>query len=170
MDPVPDRLGIHSTGGAGHPMSGSQSSAGWGRGSSMRRASVAPTARSSIWPKAFRRRRPARSTTTRLGVPRSWYRPMVMGSLDCPSCASTPTGKVIRYSYREGLKGDRRHGLVMLEHPKQPQYGQSVAEDLLDSHGPEEVRGRRNPDRASGTPPSPPPRLASRPEADWRWC
>ena len=53
-------------------MSGSQSTFDSERGSSIRRARMAPTARSSTWPNAFTRIRPARSMTTRLGVPRSW--------------------------------------------------------------------------------------------------
>ena len=41
---------------------------------------------------------PVRSTATRLGVPRNWNRPIVMGR-DTPALwASTPTGKVRRYS------------------------------------------------------------------------
>ena len=54
-----DRLGMPSADGLRHTVSGSHSSTSRGRGSSIRRASVAPTRRSSIWPKALKRRLPA---------------------------------------------------------------------------------------------------------------
>ena len=62
---------LDSSGGTIDQMLGSRSASGLGRGSSIRRARLAPTARSSIWPNALRRMLPARSMTTRLGVPRS---------------------------------------------------------------------------------------------------
>ena len=121
--------------GAGHPTSGSQSASGSERGSSMRRARVAPTPRSSIWPNALRRMRPALSMTTRLGVPRSWNRPIVMGSVPPGSCASTPTGNVIRYSYRNASSDTGGHGVVVFEHAVEPEHGNVVAEDMLDALG-----------------------------------